>query len=93
MPKMAAPMTEPSIAPRRSRGATVMTQVSPPPQIKPQPAPWMKRSASSVTMLVAKPKPAIDTANSSSPITVVRRTPVREAIHAPMSDAGMIPAG
>ena len=93
VPKMAAPMTEPSIAPRRSRGATVMTQVRPPPQMKPQPAPWMKRSASSVTMLVAKPKPAIETANSSSPMIVVRRTPARVAIQAPISEPGMIPAG
>ncbi len=93
VPKMAAANTPPRTAPRFSRGATAITQVRPPPQMKPQPVPWTKRSASRVPIWVAKPKAAIETANRSRPISVVRRTPAREAIHAPSSEPGMMPAG
>ena len=88
---MAAPITEPMTAPRRSRGATAMAQARPPPQIRPLAAPWAMRSRSNRTRSSVKPKAAAVTAKAIRPLIVVRRTPARDAVQPPISDPGMIP--
>jgi hypothetical protein len=85
---MAAPITYP----RSVRGEAAMTQVSAPPQMQPEATPWSTRRTSSVTMSPANPNAATPTANATSPVSVVRRTPTRAASQPPSTPPGISPA-
>jgi len=61
--------------------------------MQPHAIPWTNRSPSSTAMSEPNPNATIEAVNSSRPTTVVRRTPVRVAIHPPSSEPGIMPAG
>ena len=93
VPNVAAPSTPPSVRDRRSAGVTLITQVRPPHQIRPQNMPWTARSRSSITMLEPKPNAITARANPNRPSAVVRRTPARVATQKPRNAPGIRPAG
>ena len=92
-PAIAAPMTEPIICPRFSRGAAPATQAITAAQPAALPKPWTKRAMSSTTMRPAKAMTTLVSDISVSPKITVGFTPMRAAIQPPGRPPANVPSG
>ena len=92
-PAIAAPITEPIICPRFSRGAAPATQAIAPAQDAALPKPWTKRAMSSTRIEAANAIATLVSDISASPKSTVGLTPMRAAIQPPGRPPANVPSG
>ncbi len=92
-PPTAAPIAMPSSSPRRSAGATVVSQARPAAQVHAPPRPWTKRAASRTPAADDQPKSRVDVLINASPSSVTRLAPRRDVSSPPGSAPTRVPSG